>query len=53
MWEDGVVMMRERLRRRMPDASDTEIDAAVAAWLAESDPPGPEFAVVRWPRERQ
>ncbi len=30
----GVMIMRENLVRRMPRASDAEIDEALSAWLA-------------------
>lgn len=45
MWEDGVQLMRENLRRRASDASDAEIEARLAAWLAEPDDAGPDFVV--------
>jgi hypothetical protein len=51
MWEDGVCIMRENLRRRMPQASDQEIEAALSAWLR--DRPGDaDGVVVTWPRPR-
>lgn len=49
MWEDGVCIMRENLRRRRPEASDGEIEAALDAWL--KDRPGDaDGVVVPWPR---
>lgn len=33
LYEAGVQMLRQRLRRERPAASETEIDAAVNAWL--------------------
>lgn len=33
MWEDGVAIMRENLRRRAPDATEQEIELALDAWL--------------------
>lgn len=51
----GVLIMRENLRRRMPDASEGEIEAAVGVWLAQR--PGAEdgdaVGIRRpWPRVR-
>jgi hypothetical protein len=40
MFETGVAMMRQNLRRRSPEASDQAIDDALAAWLR--DRPGAE-----------
>jgi hypothetical protein len=53
MFETGVQMMRQNLRRDYPTLSDAEIEARVTAWLRER--PGAEFgdAVGRrvpWPR---
>lgn len=53
MFETGVEMMRQNLRRRHPTLTDAEIEARVRAWLHER--PGAEFgdAVgrrVAWPR---
>ncbi|MEP6865873.1 MAG: hypothetical protein ABJE66_34960 [Deltaproteobacteria bacterium] len=53
MWDDGVCIMRERLRRRDPSASSDEIEAALDRWLTtrsgaehgDSDGGG-----VAWPR---
>ena len=51
MWEDGVCIMRENLRRRMPDASEAAIEDALHAWLR--DRPGDADGVeVPWPRHR-
>lgn len=33
MFEDGVALMRQNLRRAHPEESDEEIDARVRAWL--------------------
>lgn len=51
----GEAMMRQRLRREHPNASDAEIEARVVAWLRER--PGAEFGdasgrPVAWPRTR-
>jgi hypothetical protein len=51
--EAGVEMMRQNLRRRLPDAQDAEIEARLTAWLHER--PGAEVGdgpgeVVAWPR---
>jgi hypothetical protein len=56
LFETGVEMMRQKLRREHPDAVDHEIEARVAAWLRER--PGAEFgdAVgrrVTWPRRSE
>lgn len=56
MWDDGVCMMRERLRRLHPSASSTEIQAALDRWLATR--PGAEDGdgdgvVVAWPRPQR
>ena len=53
LFETGVEMMRQKLRRDHPDFSGHEIETRVAAWLRER--PGAEFgdAVgrrVTWPR---
>ena len=52
MFETGVEMMRQTLRRDHPDLADQEIEARLRAWLRER--PGAEFgdAVgrhVHWP----
>jgi hypothetical protein len=51
--EAGVEMKRQNLRRRFPDADETEIEAGVRAWLQER--PGAEHGdgpgkVIAWPR---
>ena len=51
MWEDGIEMMRANLRRRLPRATEDEIEAALDAWLRDRPPdadgvPGP------WPSHR-
>ena len=56
MFETGVEMMRQKLRRDHPDLTDHEIEARVRAWLQER--PGAEFgdAVgrhVSWPRRSE
>ena len=56
MFETGVEMMRQKLRRDHPDLADHEIEARVRAWLQER--PGAEFgdAVGRhvgWPRRAE
>jgi signal transduction histidine kinase len=56
MFETGVQMMRQNLRRNHPSLSDAEIEARVTAWLRER--PGAEFgdAVGRrvpWPRSAE
>jgi hypothetical protein len=56
MFDIGVEMMRQNLRRAHPTLTDTEIEARLTAWLSER--PGAEFgdAVGRrvdWPRRRE
>ena len=51
MWEDGVAFMRANLRRRMPKATEDEIDAALDAWLCDR-PPDADGVPVPWPRHR-
>lgn len=51
--ETGVMMMRQNLRRRRPDASEGEIDELLKAWLHER--PGAAHGdadghPVPWPR---
>jgi hypothetical protein len=33
LWAAGVALRRQHLRRRYPDASETEIDRLLAEWL--------------------
>lgn len=51
MWEDGMTLMREDLRRRMPEATDDEIEAALDAWLRDR-PPDADGVPVTWPRTK-
>jgi len=51
MWEDGIAIMRANLRRRMPKATEDEIDAALDAWLRDR-PPDADGVPVPWPRPR-
>ena len=51
--EAGVALMRQNLRRRLPDASEAHIDERLDEWLRER--PGAEFGdaegrPVAWPR---
>jgi hypothetical protein len=53
LFETGVEIMRQKLRRDHPDLTDHEVEARLGAWLRER--PGAEFgdAVGRpatWPR---
>ena len=53
MWEDGVCMMRENLRRRYPTASTAELEAALDEWLTTrsgAEHGDGEGVAVRWPR---
>jgi hypothetical protein len=51
MWEDGVQIMRENLRRRSPHASEQEIEAELSAWLADR-PCDADGVAVPWPGPR-
>jgi signal transduction histidine kinase len=56
MFETGLQMMRQNLRRNHPSLSDAELEERVTAWLRER--PGAEFgdAVGRrvpWPRSAE
>jgi hypothetical protein len=50
MWEDGVQIMRENLRRRSPHATDDEIEAELGRWLAGPDLVDSDHVIVGWPR---
>jgi hypothetical protein len=50
MWEDGVQIMRENLRRRSPGATDEDIATELDRWLAGADPLDSEHVLVAWPR---
>jgi len=50
MWEDGVQIMRENLRRRAPRATHEEIEAELARWLAGPDDIDSNYVLVEWPR---
>lgn len=55
LFDAGVDMMRQSLRRRFPDATDAEIQRRIDAWL--HDRPGAEDGDasgrrVAWPRPR-
>jgi hypothetical protein len=49
MYDEGVALMRQNLRRRMPDADEAAIDRALSKWLDDrpGDAPG---RVIPWPR---
>jgi hypothetical protein len=51
MWEDGIAIMRANLRRRMPSATEDEIDAALDTWLCDR-PPDADGVPVPWPKHR-
>jgi Rv0078B-related antitoxin len=56
LFEAGVDLMRQRLRRQYPDETDREIERRIGAWLRER--PGAEHGdgvgrVVSWPRRSQ
>jgi len=50
MWDDGVQIKRENLRRRSPKETDEEIEDQLARWL--EGPPGvaSNYVLVDWPR---
>lgn len=48
MWEDGVQIMRENLRRRFPSATPAELE--LDRWLAGPDELDSNFVRVEWPR---
>jgi len=50
MWEDGVQIMRENLRRRAPRATDAEIEAELTRWLSGPDVLDSNYVLVEWPR---
>ena len=50
LWEDGVQIMRENLRRRQPRASDEELEAELARWLAGPEGVDSNYVLVEWPR---
>lgn len=52
MWEDGVQIMRENLRRRLPRATDEEIESELARWLAGPDGVDANYLLVDWPGVR-
>ena len=43
LWEDGVQIMRENLRRRSPHASADQIEAELSAWLDRPEDLDPSF----------
>lgn len=56
LFEAGVEMMRQNLRRRFPEADEKEISARLAQWLRER--PGAEYGdcvgrPVAWPRQSE
>lgn len=56
LFEAGVAIMRQNLRRRFPEAGEQEIAARLAQWLQER--PGAEYGdcegrPVEWPRKPQ
>lgn len=50
MWEDGVQIMRENLRRRAPRATDEGTEAELARWLTGPDGVDSNDVLVEWPR---
>jgi hypothetical protein len=53
MWEDGVQIMRENLRRRSPRATNEEIEGELSRWLTGPDLVDADHVVVVWPRQRR
>ncbi|MFZ4395398.1 MAG: hypothetical protein ACOYOU_07205 [Kiritimatiellia bacterium] len=45
----GIIMMRQNIRRRFPDASTSEIEALLDAWMCRADDaiPGDTAGAVR------
>jgi len=41
MFDSGVSLMRERLRREHPSLSEAALDAALRGWLADRPPDAP------------
>lgn len=41
MFESGLSLMREKLRRENPELSDDAIEEKLIAWLADRPPDGP------------
>jgi len=52
LWEDGVRLMRENLRRRHPDATDEQLEDELARWLAGPEIDEPDRVVRPGPIER-
>ena len=52
MWEDGVQIMREHLRRKAPHATEDEIEDALARWLAEPELADADLVVVPFRGDR-
>jgi len=50
MWDDGVQIMRENLRRRSPHATDEEIEDQLGRWLAGPPIVASNYVLVDWPR---
>jgi hypothetical protein len=55
LFDFGHQMMRQNLRRKFPEASESEIETRLRAWV--SDRPGAELGdgvgrPVDWPRQR-
>jgi hypothetical protein len=53
MWEDGVQIMRENLRRRAPHATADEIEIELARWLERPLDVDSDRVLVAWPRPRR
>lgn len=51
MADAGIDMMRSRIRREAPTATDDEVEAAIARWLRDRPPDG-VGVVGAWPRPR-
>ncbi len=50
LWEAGVAIMRDNLRRKMPDAPIDVIEDALAAWLVRPEPLPDDMIAGTWPR---
>lgn len=53
MYEDGVQIKRESLRRRSPSATDEQIEAEIANWLEGTLDVDSDHVIIPWPRPRR
>ena len=50
MWDDGVQLKREALRRRFPQATDNEVERELSCWLEGLEDLAPNHVALDWPR---